>query len=261
MRQSKQSCRLTGSAAVIGFGVLALVACTPPHPKPKPPLRTISSLDCPESQGDLNRKSAATDGKSCVYTTDGGDQVTLRLINLGGKDPRDVLEPIEKELKAELPAATTDATKPPKTPVTPSAPGAPAKQHVDIDLPGLHVHGDVDGHTDVDTPGVHVEAHDGADRSNDHAVVHVGGGSLGGVTINANDGGAQIRVAEKGAGIRSIYILASEKAGPHGYKAAGYEARGPVGGPIVVATVLAKSEEHEDIHHDLRSLLKRNVGT
>lgn len=249
--------------ATLGLGALALAACNPPHPKPKPAPKTISTLDCPDSQGDLNRKSAAADGKTCNYATDAGDQVTLQLISLDGKDPREVLGPIETGLKAELPTAMTGAPTPPSPPGAPSPPTPPGgsdKQRVDIDLPGIHIHGTESGHTNVDTPGVHVDAHDGAGHSGDHATVQIGGGALGGVTVNANDGGAQIRVAEKGAGVRSTYILASDIPGPHGYKAAGYEVRGPSAGPIVVATILAKSDDHDDIHHDVRDLLTRNVG-
>jgi hypothetical protein len=266
MRKSMGSYGLMGAAlrfGALGLGALALVACNPPHPRPKPPPKTISVLDCPESQGDLNRNSAAADGKTCTYATDAGDQVTLQLISLDGKDPSAVLGPIENGLKAELPTATTGAPPPPSPPGAPSPPPPPGgsdKQRVDIDLPGIHIHGTENGHTNVDTPGAHVDARDGAGHSGDHATVQFGGGALGGVTVNANDGGAQIRVAEKGAGVRSTYILASDTPGPHGYKAAGYEARGPLGGPIVVATILAKSDDHDDIHHDVRDLLTRNVG-
>lgn len=252
MRKSMRSYGLI--VVSLGSGALAMVACNPPHPKPRPAPKTISALDCPDSQGDLNRKSAAADGKTCIYATDAGDQVTLQLISLDGKDPRQVLGPIETGLKAELPTAMAGAPSPP------TRPGGSDKQRVDIDLPGIHIHGTENGNTNVDTPGVHVDAHDGAGHSGDHATVQIGGGALGGVTVNANDGGAQIRVAEKGAGVRSTYILAGGAPGPHGYKAAGYEARGPLGGPIVVATMLAKSDDHDDIHHDVRDLLTRNVG-
>jgi len=251
-----------GPLAIVAL-VLAggsLTACNPPHPKPRPALHAISSLDCPDSEGDLNRKSAAADGKSCVYGTDGGDQVTLRLIGLDGKDAGSVLDPIEVELRSELPTAATQPANAPAPPSPPAAPGAPDKDRVDIDLPGIHIHGASDGHTNVDTAGVHVEAHDADGHSGDQAVVRVGGGGVGGVSVNANDHGAQIRVHENGPGVRATYILASETPGPHGYKAVGYEARGPAGGPIVVATIYAKSDDHDDIQRDVRDLLRHNVG-
>jgi hypothetical protein len=95
--------------------------------------------------------------------------------------------------------------------------------------------------------------------------VNIGGGSAGmsghgGVTINAGDNGAEIRVSEPGSGMRFSFILASDNPGPHGYKLAGYEARGPASGPLVVASILAKSEEHDDLYHDVHKLLSLNVG-
>jgi hypothetical protein len=244
---------------VLAAGTLAVCACTPPHPRAKAPLKTISVLDCPQDQGDLTRTSAAADGKSCVYADGEGDQITLRLISLDGQDVRTVLAPIETELKSELPAV---AGQPP--PVKTALPGGqaraptPDEERVDIDLPGIHIHTSGDGHANVDTPGAHVEADD---HHPDHAVVQIGGAGTGGVTVNANDRGAQIRLSEKGSGIRATYLLASETPGPHGYRAAGYEVRGPTAGPVVVAILLAKSDDHDDLHHEVRGLLKRNVGS
>jgi hypothetical protein len=235
-------------------------------------LHAVSTLDCPDSQGDLTRKSAATDGKTCVYATDGGDQVTLQLVSLDGGDARSAMAPIEARLKTEVPVVT-DAPK------LPSPPGGgwgdddkdvTVKDHshgdhdrVDIDLPGIHIHSSGDGHANVDAAGVHVHANDGDhdhhDHGEGHADVRIGDGHDG-VTINAGDGGAQIRVDEGGSGIRARYILASDNAGPHGYKVAGYEARGPSGGPIVVATLLSKSDDHDALKDDIRDLLKHTVG-
>jgi len=232
---------------------LALTGCHPPHPHAAAPLRAVSSLDCPDTQGDLTRKSAAADGKTCVYATESGDQVTLRIVSFSGGDAHAALAPIEDQLKTEIPAAAT-------TPAgTASSPGAPDRDRVDINLPGIHIHANGDGHTDVDTAGVHVAAHDHG-GSGDNAVVQVNGLGDKGVTINASEGGAQIHVDEGGSGVRAHYILASDTAGPHGYRMAGYEARGPAGGPIVVAEILAKSDDQDDLHHDIHALIRRNVG-
>jgi hypothetical protein len=225
----------------------------------------VSTLDCPDSQGDLERKSQAADGKTCVYATDSGDQVTLQLVNLDGQDARGALAPIEAQLKTEVPA-TADAPKPPSTPGDDDGKDQAVKDRahgdhdrVDIDLPGIHIHSSGDGHANVDTAGVHVHAHDNGGHDNGHADVRIGDGHDG-VTINAGDGGAQIRVDEGGSGIRARYILASDNPGPHGYKVAGYEARGPSSGPIVVATVLSKSDDHDALRDDIKDLLKHNVG-
>ncbi len=246
----------SGASMALAVAALCLTACNPPHPHAKAPLKTVSTLDCPESEGDLNRKSASADGKSCLYAGEDGAQVTLTLVALDGKDARAALEPIEAQLKTEVPAISTNAAP------TPSAKGGVEKDgdRVNIDLPGIHIHANGDHHTDVDATGVHVEAHDGNGRDGDRATVRIGGGDGAGVNINANDGGAQIRIEESGSGVRARYILASEKAGPHGYKVVGYEARGPKEGPIVVATLLSKSDDHDAMRHDIHRLIERNVG-
>ena len=251
---------MTGGA-VLALGAVALTACSPPHPHANGPLKVISSLDCPESVGDLSRKSAAADGKSCVYSGEDDAVVTLTLVSLNGKDSRDVLEPIEAQLKNEVPAVTAGAPQPPNTPGAPAAPGRKAtdKDKVDIDLPGLHIHTNGDHHADVDATGVHIEAHDGDGHDGDRATVRVGGDGEG-VNINASDGGAQIRIDERGSGVRARYILASDTAGPHGYKMVGYEARGPKEGPIAIATLMTKSDDHDAMRHDIHKLLAHNVG-
>jgi len=242
----------TGAASlVLAGGALALSACSPPHRHAAAPLRTVSTLICPDTQGDLTRKSAAADGKTCVYGTSAGDQVTLQLISLDGGDARAALDPIETQLKTEVPAAVVAGA---------SAAGDTDKDRVDINLPGIHIHANGDGHADVDANGVHVGGHDHDGDSDDRADIQVNGLGSKGVTVNADKGGAQIHVDEGGSGVRVHYILASETPGPHGYRMAGYEARGPAGGPIVVAQVLAKSDHQDDLSHDIHALVSRNVG-
>jgi hypothetical protein len=240
---------VSGASAVLAGAALALAGCHPPHPHAAAPLRAASSLDCPDTQGDLTRKSAAADGKTCVYASEDGDQVTLQIVGLSGGDAHAALAPIETQMKTEVPAAAqapADAT-------------VAGKDRVDIDLPGIRIHANGSGHADVDTAGVHVAAHDHGE-SGDNAAVQVDGLGAKGVTVNASEGGAQIHIDEGGSGIRARYILASDTPGPHGYRMAGYEARGPTGGPIVVAEILAKSDDQDDLRHDMHALIRRNVG-
>ena len=251
---------LTRSAGFAAVGVAAglLAACSPPHRHDwgHGSLRSVSSLNCPDAQGDLKLASKTADGKSCAYAS-GDDQVTLSLVALGDQTPDAALAPLEAQLAAQLPSA-----------VRPTPSGATAesgwdqgsgeKDRVDLDLPGIHIHRQVDGHADIDAGGVHISAQDGP-RGADSAHVVVGD-HHGGVSVDAHDGGAQIRVDESGSGVRKVYILESDEPGPQGYRIAGYEARGPSAGPIVVAKILAKSHNGQDLRGDVRDLLRLNVG-
>jgi hypothetical protein len=251
--------RFTGLMASGGIAALTLASCAPPHPHPRPPLHAVSTLNCPASQGELNRQSAAPDGRSCVYATGEGDQVTLQLIALNGGDLKAALAPIEVQLRTEIPATVGDTPSAPPPPPPPGAPTPPHKDRVDIDLPGVHIHTSGDGHANIDAGGTHVEAN-GDDHDHGRADIHVGGDGTG-VNVNADDSGAQVRVNEKGSGLRARYILASDTPGPHGFKAGGYEARGPLGGPVAVAVILTKTgDDNDDLRHDVHELIRLNVG-
>ena len=251
---------------IVGFSVVAaafaLAACTPPHPHahPKAALKSIDTLSCPDSQGDLTRKTVSADGKTCQYVDSRGDQITLALIALDGGDLTAALAPLETSLRAELPNAAEsdkDSDGDDKAgAANKSAAGASDRDRVDIDLPGIHIHADGkdgDGKDQVRI-GKTVSIQDGK------TIVTESKSGGAGVTVDAHDKGAEIHVNEPGGGIRQTFILASDTPGPHGYKLASYQARGPEGGPIVVASVLSKSDEQDDLRHDLSELLKANVG-
>jgi hypothetical protein len=247
-----------------GLATLACAACVPPRAHAhRDHMERISALDCPSEQGDLELKSGGSGQQKCVYATDSGGQVTLQLVSLDNTDAQAALKPLEAQLKTQVPAAARD----PETSVTAAGPGGWGAQsgdahdgeahgRVDLDLPGLHIHTHGDGQADVDTAGVHIHAHDGEGQGQGTAQVVVGNG----VHIDAHEGGAQIRVAENGSGVRLSYFLASDTPGPNGYRMGAYEARGPSGGPIVVAEILAKDKDSDDLRHDARQLLRLNVG-
>ncbi len=246
--------RFAFTAAGVGVAAVALAACTPPHPRhhAEAALRAIATLDCPASQGDLTRKSAAADGKSCLYGDDQGGEVTLQLIDLAGQDPAAALAPLEAQLKAEMPAVS--AAK-----AGSEAPGTD-KDRVDIDLPGIHIHANGNDDATVQIAGGQISGRTNGKTvavsdQNGHSQVTV---AKPGVSVFARDNGAEVRVDEPGSGIRRSFILASDNPGPNGYKAVGYEARGPAGGPLVVATAKAKSDN--DLKDDMRDLLRLNVG-
>lgn len=264
------------AALLVGVGATALTACQPGAPDKdhraerrlgREPVRAIERLDCPERQGGLTRVSAAADGQSCTYTSSEGT-VDLRLIRLNGGDAEAALAPIEAELKGLMP--------------TPPAPPAPAeskdgkggKNKTSIHLPGINIDAHRDsadiriGHLTINSDGgaAEVKVNKNVNIKSDGAQASVNVAASddheGDVTIKANDNGAEIR-AQKGGGdaVRSTLILANDKA-PKGYRLAGYEARGPKGGPLAVAVVKAKNRntDDHDLFKDMKALVRHNVG-
>ncbi len=247
-------------AAALGITSAALFACAPPHPhdQTKAPLRQISGLDCPPALGDLSLTTHSPDGSACAYaSSDGDDQVNLTLMKVSGADATASLAPIEAELKSDMPNARQFGA----SAGTGGGDWNGDKDRVNIDLPGLHIHSGGNGHAVVDTAGVHVAADGSSDDGHpDDAHVVVSGTGHAGVTVDAHEGSAQIRVDESGPGVRVAYVLESDQPGPAGWRLAAYEARGPAQGPIVVARILSKRRHADDLRHEVRDLLKANVG-
>ncbi|HEY7852928.1 MAG TPA: hypothetical protein VIB82_08120 [Caulobacteraceae bacterium] len=221
----------------------AVCACSPMfHHRGHGPYKVVSALTCPDSQGDLTRKSAAADGKSCEYATASGDAVSLQLVSLAGTNTNAALAPLEAKLRAETPAASGDRAD-------------PGEGRVDIDLPGIHIHA---SGKDNDHDGGQVKIGRNVTINEGNTVVD--DGKPGGVNIEAHDNGAEIRVDDSHGGVRRVFFLASDTPGPNGYKVAGYEVRGPAAGPLVVATMLTKSDDHDQLRHDAERLIRLNVG-
>ena len=235
-----------------GCAALALAACDHPdaaRQRQAHALKVVSKLDCPEAQGHLKRVSVAPDGLSCDYTAD-GVEVTLKLVKLDGATAAAALTPIEADLRALMPQMAADAA----TATAKAEAEAGGEEDVDIQL-----------------PGVSIKAGDSA------ANISVGGPE--GAQINANDDGAEIRVQRnmdvasatttskkhrrrhKDDGVYARFILASDKA-TDGWSVVGYEARGPQGGPLVVATLKAKRghDSDDESFSDVNALVRHNVG-
>ena len=233
-----------------GVAALALAGCDHPdaaRQRQVRALKVVSKLDCPATQGHLKLTSAAPDGLTCDYGAE-GVEVTLKLVKLDGGDAAKALTPIETDLRALMPG---------------TRPGAAAA--ADADAPR--------GEDDVDIalPGISIKT------SGDSANVSVGG--EGGPRINADDDGAEIRVQRNVSvdgkkvesetrrnrhhddGVYARFILASDKA-TGDWAVVGYEARGPKGGPLVIATLKAKRGHHsdDDSFADANALVRHNVG-
>ncbi len=232
----------------VAGAALALAGCSPHwYHGHRRAYRSVTSLDCPESVGALNRKVAAADGKSCEYTGPNGEAVSLQLISLQGTNANDALAPLEAKMRAETPAASQ----------TEAANSTPGEGRVDIDLPGIHIH--AAGNDKSDNGNGEVKIGRDVTISNGGNTVVSSGGD-GSVDIRAHDKGAEIRVDESHGNVRRDFILASETPGPNGYRVAAYSARGPEGGPLVVASMLAKSDDHDRLDEDIHELLNDNVG-
>jgi hypothetical protein len=266
----RHSNRLSG-LLLFGVGAVALTACQPAGDREhqserrmgREPVRAIERLDCPERQGGLTRVSAAADGQSCAYTSNEGT-VDLRLIRLNGGDAEAALAPIEAELKGVMP--------PPPAPPPPPQ-GKDGKNKTSIHLPGVSIdaHGETAdiriGHLTINSDGgtaeVKVNKNVNIKSDGGQAAVNVAAKDEqdGDVTIKANDSGAEIRALKGGDAVRSTLILANDKA-PNGYRVAGYEARGPKGGPLAVAVVKAKNRntDDHDLFKDMKALVRHNVG-
>jgi len=270
MRHSKW----LAAALMIGVGATALTAChrtettQTEHAERKlgrrEPIRAIANLDCPDKQGELKLVSKAADGQSCAYASSEAT-VDLRLVKLNGGDAEAALAPIETELKGLMPIPA---------PMPKAMNGKEGKNRTTINLPGVKIdssdHGaDIRiGHLTINSDGsaAEVKVNKNVNFKGDdaHGAVSVQADDEheGDVTIKANDNGAEIR-AKKGDkdAVRSTLILANDKA-PKGYRLAGYEARGPKGGPLAVAVVKAKTRDTDDhdLFKDMKALVRHNVG-
>lgn len=227
---------------------VALAGCSPRWIHSQRRLyRSVASLNCPDTVGALNRKDASPDGKSCDYTGPNGEAVGLQLISLQGVSASDALAPLEAKLRAEAPAAAqTEEAGPSK-----------GEGRVDIDLPGIHIHAAGNDKSDNGGGSVHI-GRDVTISDGGNTVTTSGDG--GSVDIRAHDKGAEVRVNESHGNVRRDFILASDTPGPNGFRVAGYSARGPEGGPLVVASLLAKTDDHDRLDEDIHELLRDNVG-
>lgn len=264
------------AAVLVGASAMALAGChrnetvkteSNERHTGREPIRVIAKLDCPEKQGELKRVSAAADGLSCTYI--GADaEVMLRLLHLNGGDAEEALAPIEADLKTLVPAVN---------PVTEHKAGDKHDRNkTSIHLPGLRIDASDDG-ADIKIGNITINSNEGGAsevkisknvtvRGDDHqGAVSVQArddeNGDGDVNIRANDDGAEIRHTKRGDSIRSTLILASDKA-TSGYRVVGYEARGPKGGPIAVATIKARNRDSgdHDVFKDMKALVRHNVG-
>jgi len=259
-------------------------------------LKVVDALQCPDSIGSLTRKgSAQADGTICTYTGPRGAEVSLHLVQIGDEPVEAALARFETQLLKDMPrtaaeigladaeAARADAES---ERADAEAARADAEAQADgqaianagggdsahVSAPGLKVDAEGD-HARVSLPGIHVDAE--GDRANvriggftirakgDQAQISSAGGSspdTQAVSIQARDNAAEIRTRAPGDAIRQTYLLTDNTPSPGGWRLVGYEARGPRGGPIVIATVRGRERNSDGIFDDAKDLVTLNVG-
>ncbi|MEG1453413.1 MAG: methyltransferase type 11, partial [Brevundimonas sp.] len=65
---------------------------------------------------------------------------------------------------------------------------------------------------------------------------------------------------QSGQAVRATMIHIDSKPAPNAWRVVGYEARGPSGGPIVVATFRTRDRDEQAIVESVRELVVLNVG-
>ena len=228
-------------------------------------LAVSARLVCPDHQGRLDRVSQAQDGQSCAYSAPNGAEVTLSKAGLAGQSADAALQAREQELAALQPMPATlqqpgKSVVPNQTDgnVTESASSHESSDQTRIDLPGLHIRTDGDN-ASVRLPGVSINA------QGDNAHISTGIGELKNATIDATEGAVRITSNMTDAGnVDQTWMVATDQPGPAGWRTVGYVARGPLTGPLVVATVRSRAE-HQHAHsgdgeiEDIRRLVNLSV--
>ncbi len=247
-------------------------------------LKVIDALQCPETIGVLARKgSAHSGGTTCVYSGPRGAEVALRLITLTDKTADSVLAGIEASLAADMPHTTADlrtaakASEAENAAETVNAEAAEtdtettegsSSDRATVRAPGMTIDAQGD-RAQVRLPGMSVDAH------GDKASVRIGGFSITSddssksvdvrssdesVSVQAHDDAAEIRTRAPGDATRRTYLLTDRRPADQGWRLVGYEARGPIGGPIVIATVRAKDRDSDGVFDSAKDLVTLNVG-
>lgn len=255
---------LAATLAACGDGTVRVSSTRTETTEGKGPLKVVSALQCPQKLGVLTRKGSAFAGGSvCSYVGQRGAEVSLHLVALDGAPPREALQAFEDRLSAAMPQAAVQVRADVRTSTSDGAAEAASEPGMTIDangdkarirLPGLRI--DADGEkASVNIGGLRIHADDTA------GAVSVNGADGGEqVSVNANQNAVQIRTTASGEATRATWILTDENAAPDAWRFVGYDARGPIGGPLVVATVRSKDDDGGRTFDDAKQLVILNVG-
>lgn len=254
---------------------LSVGACGPKTP----PVR--AALDCPQTEGELTRTSASSDGHICTYATGRDTEITLQLVSTTGGTAEAALRTIESHLlEGRVAPAKVAAEAEPKTGEQASSSGekdihnavaeavrdsseAGVNVSIDENGKGIVVGDDDSGTTHVNLPGIHIVANEKDETANI---------KIGPLSVNAGNDGATVRMSRsvrlrgealsrQKRGLRATFIYTGKDL-PGGYRYVGYEAGGPKAGPLTVAIVKSKSEGPDggELYREVQKLVRRNGG-
>lgn len=123
-----------------------------------------------------------------------------------------------------------------------------------VRLPGISIDAKGDN-ASVRIGGFHIDANDSSGS------VDIQSGSGGdNVSVRAQNDSSEVRAVSSGEATRASWILTDNRPSADGWRLVGYEARGPVGGPLVVATVRSRDRNRGRVFDDARELVTLNVG-
>lgn len=231
------------------------------------PERATTRLDCPARFGSLQRLSVAADGRACLYRSDEGAEVALRLAPVVGglKATLSAFEAEALRMRGPEPAAAAAGTTPGADTAARDAAAAVAQAEADAGIaeakgdsgPDAAIIVDEAG-ADIDVPGLRVKADDEG--------AHI---RIGGIEIDAGDDGATVREAKdvrlrgeatsrEKRGVRAMFLKVAGEHDPR--PSVGYQLAGPKAGPVTVAFSKWTSGDYEDLFSDVRKLVRRNGG-
>jgi len=219
-------------------------------------LKVVDGLQCPDTVSVLTRKgSASPGGGSCTYGGPRGAEVVLYLVKLDGRTPEDILRDYERRLSAEIPQAAVriDAreTEAGEERASVEAPGVNIKtrgEDATVSLPGLHIETQGDNAT-VRIAGINIQSKDGQGVRSETSTVNV-----------RTDGETtQVRTQAPGEATRMTFLLADDSVEAGAWRQVGFVARGPAGGPLVIATVRSKAKNGR-VFESAKELVALNVG-
>lgn len=265
-------CATSALAACDGSNSVRISSTRSVDGGPEGVLKVVETLQCPQTMGSLTRQgSASAAGTVCTYVGPKGAEASLHLVPLDGDTPANILKAFEQRLSGDMPRTVRQLQEPETVAGAEATAGAAAADRASVRAPGVAVEAQGDEAT-VSLPGVRIETrgdkasvriggfHIDADDSSGSARISGSGGDGENVSINARNDAAEIRTSAGGGATRSSWILTDNRPSERGWRLVGYEARGPVGGPLVVATVRSRDTDRGRAFEDARDLVALNVG-